>query len=701
MSKSTTPRPVVEAIPTLLRMQRRWCQWHYDTSPAGKPTKVPDQSTSRLDACREFGAVETASQLGFVFTGGVRVDRKDKPPVHLVALDLDGCREPATGKIADWAREVIGMVGNTYTEVSPSGEGLRCFLVVEHLPKDVAATAFVGAEPMGSKKPQIQVFGLGASQYVTVTGWHVAGTDPKLRVADIGPLLDLYNMRGKRRAAALPQGQGAAPAVGTVLARVLAESDGDALVNGRWKETHPKQSASEAFQQLERIVLAAAEGHGSVALQVLLEHTAWGRGEVDDSKDPHRYTRASWVEKDLARTAARTQPRVLVSEAAAHFLEAQGRSLLSVPPPAAEGKRSLLIDSPTFLARRSEQRWLVEGLLPRTGLAQFFGDPGCGKTPFVMSLAVHVAAGKEKWFNHDIDHHGTVAYMIGEDSNGLAYRFDAELRQFGVDVAAIGDKLRWSTRPGRLTDAEDVAKWVAEFRQIPDMAVLVVDTQSRNFGGGDENSTQDMTQFANHLAEVAEALRILIVLVHHTGHQNKDRGRGSMVLYGALDASYRVTREGLTVTATSNKAKNWATPDPLIGLLVPVTLSIDEKGRPVTAITLSTDPPPLDSPFESVVAELDGDSRLGAVLAVVNEAAGEPLSYAAVGERASVTVHEARRCMERLLSAPLGLIETAAKVKGKSASYTLTERGLAILSGDIPDRGRDGLPRLETVEDVL
>jgi hypothetical protein len=701
MSKSTTPRPVVEAIPALLRMQRRWCQWHLATAPSGKPTKVPDQSTSRLESCRDFATVAQAPQLGFVFTGGVRVERKGKPPVHLVALDLDGCREVSTGKIADWAREVIGMVGNTYTEVSPSGEGLRCFLVVEDLPKDVAATAYVGAESMGSKKPQIQVFGLGASQYVTVTGWHVAGTDPKPKVADLGPLLDLYRMRGKRKATTLPQGTGEAPTVDTVLARMLAEADGDALVNGRWKETHPKHSASEAFQQLERLVLAAAEGHGSLALQVLLEHTAWGRGEVDDSKDPHRYTRASWVEKDLVRTAANTQPRVLVAQTVSHFLDSQDRSPPSGPAPAPTGKRSLLIDSVAFVAQRSEQRWLVEGLLPRTGLAQFFGDPGCGKTPFVMSLAVHIAAGKAKWFDHDIDHHGTVVYMIGEDSNGLGYRFDAELRQFGMTPEDIAGRLQWSTRPGRLTEAADVALWVAEFRKFPEMSVLVVDTQSRNFGSGNENDTQDMTQFVNHLAEVAEALRILVILVHHTGHQNKDRGRGSMVLFGALDASYRVTREGLTVTATANKAKNWAMPEPLVGQLVPVTLSHDSKGRPVTAVTLSTEPPPMDSPFEQIEAELAGDSRLGAVLAVVHEAEGEPLPFATVGERASCTVNEARRCMERLLSAPLGLIEVKSKLPGKPTSYTVTERGLTLLSGDIPDPGRKALPGLETVEDVL
>ena len=40
--------------------------------------------------------------------------------------DLDHCRNPETDEIAPWARQIVRVI-NSYTEVSPSGTGLRIF----------------------------------------------------------------------------------------------------------------------------------------------------------------------------------------------------------------------------------------------------------------------------------------------------------------------------------------------------------------------------------------------------------------------------------------------------------------------------------------------------------------------------------------------------------------------------------------------
>jgi len=46
----------------------------------------------------------------------------------IVGLDLDGCRHPETGELEPWAEEVVERA-DSYTEVSPSGTGLRIFAV--------------------------------------------------------------------------------------------------------------------------------------------------------------------------------------------------------------------------------------------------------------------------------------------------------------------------------------------------------------------------------------------------------------------------------------------------------------------------------------------------------------------------------------------------------------------------------------------
>lgn len=52
--------------------------------------------------------------IGFVFT--------DKDP--FTGIDLDGCRNPKTGEIQEWAMEIVVQF-ESYTEVSPSGTGLH------------------------------------------------------------------------------------------------------------------------------------------------------------------------------------------------------------------------------------------------------------------------------------------------------------------------------------------------------------------------------------------------------------------------------------------------------------------------------------------------------------------------------------------------------------------------------------------------
>ena len=97
-------------------------------------------------ACREQGF----NGIGFVFTA------ED----DLCGVDLDGCLNPETGEIKEWAREIIEEL-DSYTEVSPSGSGIHV-LVKGELP------------PGRNRKGRIEMYDKG--RYFTVTGRHLAGT---------------------------------------------------------------------------------------------------------------------------------------------------------------------------------------------------------------------------------------------------------------------------------------------------------------------------------------------------------------------------------------------------------------------------------------------------------------------------------------------------------------------------------------------
>jgi hypothetical protein len=61
--------------------------------------------------------LEDYDGIGFVFT----------PDDPFAGIDLDNCRDTATGEIDPWAEEVLAQFGDTYAEVSPSGTGVKLF----------------------------------------------------------------------------------------------------------------------------------------------------------------------------------------------------------------------------------------------------------------------------------------------------------------------------------------------------------------------------------------------------------------------------------------------------------------------------------------------------------------------------------------------------------------------------------------------
>jgi putative DNA primase/helicase len=145
-----------------IRDLRQWLCWHSETRE-GKPTKIPysphtsvrasstDPETwgsyqEAVAACKKHGY----GGIGFVFTA------ED----DLCGVDLDGCLDPETGEIEDWAQEMIEEL-NSYAEISPSGTGIHVLVR--------------GKLPSGrNRKGRFEAYDRG--RYFTVTGRHLAGT---------------------------------------------------------------------------------------------------------------------------------------------------------------------------------------------------------------------------------------------------------------------------------------------------------------------------------------------------------------------------------------------------------------------------------------------------------------------------------------------------------------------------------------------
>lgn len=161
MTALPVPRPLDrEAIPPELRDRRQWVGWRLAERGAAKPTKEPLRpfNGARASTTDPFtwGTFEQALDcpgadgVGFVFS-------QDDP---YVGVDLDGCRDPASGEIEVWAQEFISRL-NSYTEISPSGTGVHV-LVRGSIPGD------------RRRKGNVEIYSEG--RYFTMTGRHLAGT---------------------------------------------------------------------------------------------------------------------------------------------------------------------------------------------------------------------------------------------------------------------------------------------------------------------------------------------------------------------------------------------------------------------------------------------------------------------------------------------------------------------------------------------
>jgi len=171
-------RPLVplhaDTIPDELKTAARWTAWRL-TTRGQRPTKEP------VDAWTGRNASSTDPRTWAPFDVALRRYETDRLDGLMIALgdgyagvDIDKCRDRETGDIA---ADVLTMVTDldSYTEISPSGTGLKVFMR--------------GVLPPGRRrKGHVEMYDAG--RLFTMTGHHLTGTpltveERTLRLADL------------------------------------------------------------------------------------------------------------------------------------------------------------------------------------------------------------------------------------------------------------------------------------------------------------------------------------------------------------------------------------------------------------------------------------------------------------------------------------------------------------------------------------
>lgn len=176
----------VSNIPEYLRRNGLFCLWKYEQRD-GKPTKPPfnpNNPQEHADSSNPatFARLETAAArmngfegLGIGMFGAV------------AAIDIDHCI--VGGELSDMARDIVQTM-DAYTEVSPSGEGIRILFLAPDLRYD-DKTYYINNRGAG-----LEIYLPGMTRkYVTITGNVLRARDMESRGDRLQTILDKYMKR--------------------------------------------------------------------------------------------------------------------------------------------------------------------------------------------------------------------------------------------------------------------------------------------------------------------------------------------------------------------------------------------------------------------------------------------------------------------------------------------------------------------------
>jgi len=142
LSRQKPPRRRIQPdkIPAMIRSMPRWVGWRWEWNAKAKKWDKPPISiktlrkTSKTDpeSWSTFDDAMAACNAGKVDGIGFCIAKKNdthEADDELVAIDLDNCLDAKTGRPNEWAAHLLELFSDSYAERSPSGLGIKIFIL--------------------------------------------------------------------------------------------------------------------------------------------------------------------------------------------------------------------------------------------------------------------------------------------------------------------------------------------------------------------------------------------------------------------------------------------------------------------------------------------------------------------------------------------------------------------------------------------
>ncbi len=260
-----------------------------------------------------------------------------------------------------------------------------------------------------------------------------------------------------------------------------------------------------------------------------------------------------------------------------------------------------------------EPEWLIQGHVHKGDVAVIYGPAASGKSFLALDWALTLASGLPWLGKHPVTC-GPVIYMAGEGGPSIYKRIEAwlafhELRD--IDTAYFHLKPLPLREEEAIQAIEDTLGAFDhgdnEFGMYP--AMLVVDTLSQFFSGGDEVSP-DMTQFVTNMRRLARSTGAAVLIVHHTNKGGKAE-RGHTSLRCNVEAMFQVQPvrdkgQIIGLKLVNDKQKDDAEAAPLTIMLEPCKRSLVVARAEETPEKEVRPTPPKQPSAESMMAWLAG-----------------------------------------------------------------------------------------------
>ena len=312
-----------------------------------------------------------------------------------------------------------------------------------------------------------------------------------------------------------------------------------------------KNGYGQKFAALyDRGDLSAHNGDHSAADMALVGMLAFWLGpdpeRIDEAFRRSKLYRGKWDRPDYRDNTIGKVLRRMIAEGSAFYGDKKKEEQAADEP-----KREFRIYTMGDYRKRPAPNWLVKGIARAGSLIAIVGDFGSFKSFVALAMALAVAHGLP-WYGLDTTQ-GAALFVMGEGSGGIAERVDAWNRQHGR-----GDTDAFYLLPGapQLLDDKDLTALMDAIRDLPQTPkLIVIDTLARTFGGGNENSQEDMNRYVAAADKLKEEFGATVVILHHNNKQGEYRG--STVMPAALDTMIGTEPGGDGLTLRCLKQKDF------------------------------------------------------------------------------------------------------------------------------------------------